>query len=304
MMRRAWVGWACALLLGGLVWLGRPSADEAAAQAGGSAPQAAPSLRGTQVDGRASAEASGALRVDAELRRLFDYQLAALGERDLPAVRKAVQQALQAQLNGAALKQALELFDRYVAYRRALSDGKAAAGGVAERLQQMRALRLQFLSESEVAGLFGEEDVYDDFTVKRLRIAADVSLSAEQKAARLKALEAGLPADLRAARLEPVKHLTLAEAEETLRKKGGGEQELYALRAGMVGQAAADRLSQLDREQAQWQTKVEAYRLEAQRLQTVAGLDAAQRRQALAGWRAQRFNPQEQLRLDAIVPPQ
>ncbi|MGR2678789.1 lipase secretion chaperone [Chromobacterium haemolyticum] len=304
MMRRAWVGWACALLLGGLVWLGRPGADEVAAQAGGSAPQAAPSLRGTQVDGRASAETSGALRVDAELRRLFDYQLAALGERDLPAVRKAVQQALQAQLNGAALKQALELFDRYVAYRRALSDGKAAAGGVAERLQQMRALRLQFLSESEVAGLFGEEDLYDDFTVKRLRIAADVSLSAEQKAARLKALEAGLPADLRAARLEPVKHLTLAEAEETLRKKGGGEQELYALRAGMVGQAAADRLSQLDREQAQWQSRVEAYRLEAQRLQTVAGLDAAQRRQALAGWRAQRFNPQEQLRLDAIVPPQ
>ncbi|MBN3002975.1 hypothetical protein JW897_04420 [Chromobacterium alkanivorans] len=303
-MRRAWMGWSCALLLGALVWLGWPGADEATAQAGGSAsPTAAPSLRGTQADGRARVEANGALRVDAELRRLFDYQLAALGERDLPATRKAVEQALSAQLSGTALKQALDLFDRYVAYRRALSEGKAA-GGVAERLQQMRALRLQFLSAGEVAGLFGDEDVYDDFTVKRLRIAAVVGLSAEQKAARLKALEAGLPAELRAARLEPVKHLSLAEAEEALRKKGGGEQELYALRAGMVGQAAADRLSQLDREQAQWQSRVEAYRLEARRLQTAAGLDAAQRRQALAGWRAQRFSAQEQLRLDALVPPQ
>ncbi|UJB30593.1 lipase secretion chaperone [Chromobacterium sp. Beijing] len=303
-MLRAWMGWGCALLLAALGWLCVSGADDAAAQTGVAAPAAAPSLRGTQADGRARVEASGALRVDAELRRLFDYQLATLGERDLPAVRKAVQQALQSQLGAAALGQALALFDRYVAYRRALSETKLAAGNVAEGLQRMRALRLQFLSASEVAGLFGDEDVYDDFTVQRLRIAADAGLSAEQKAARLKALEAALPAELRAARQEPVKHLALAEAEAALRKKGGGEQELYALRAGMVGQAAADRLSQLDREQAQWQARIDGYRREAQRLRAVPGLDAAQRQQALTALRAQRFNAQEQLRLDAFLPPQ
>lgn len=305
-MRRAWMAGGGALLLGALAWLGWPGPDQAAARAGGSVPlTAAPSLRGTLPDGRASVEAGGALRVDAELRRLFDYQLATLGERDLAAIRKAVQLALQPQLSGVALQQAMALFDRYVAYRQAVSDAKlAAAGSVAERLQQMRALRLQFLSASEVAGLFGSEDAYDDFTVKRLRLLADVSLSAEQRAAQLKALEAGLPAELRAARQEPVKHLALAEAEEALKKKGGGEQELYALRAGMVGQAAADRLSQLDREQTQWQARIDGYRREAQRLRVAPGLDAAQRQQALTALRAQRFNAQEQLRLDAFIPPQ
>jgi lipase chaperone LimK len=34
------------------------------------------------------------------------------------------------------------------------------------------------------------------------------------------------------------------------------------------------------------------------------GLDAAQRQQALTALRAQRFNAQEQLRLDAFIPPQ
>ncbi|MFC4490019.1 lipase secretion chaperone [Chromobacterium aquaticum] len=304
-MRRAWMAWGCALLLGVLAWLGWPAADDAAAQAGGTAPlAAAPSQRGTQADGRAGVEAGGALRVDAELRRLFDYQLAALGERDLSAVRKAVQQALQSQLSGAALRQALELFDRYVAYRRALSETKLAGGSAAEGLQRMRALRLQFLSAQEVTGLFGSEDVYDDFTVKRLRIMADAGLSAAQRAAQLKALEAGLPAELRAARQEPIKHLALAEAEEALKKQGGGEQELYALRAGMVGQAAADRLSQLDREQAQWQSRVDAYRRDAQRVQATPGLDAARRDQALADLRARRFNAREQLRLEAFIPPQ
>ncbi|OHX10416.1 hypothetical protein BI347_21790 [Chromobacterium sphagni] len=288
-----------------LVWQAWPQAQKplpAAAQAGRDGGFAA-SLRGTLPDGAVKAAANGQLQVNQELRRLFDYYLATLGERELPAIRAELRGYLQRTLSAAALKQAMDLFDRYVAYRQSLAGMTVAAGSdLAQRLARAQAARLQYFSQAEVEGLFGDEDRYDAFTAKRLAILADPVLSAAEKQRRIALLEQQLPPALRAAREDPVKHLALAEAEAELRKRGGSEQELYALRAGMVGQAAADRLASLDREQAAWQQRVADFNRDAMAIRQNGQLSEPQRQQAISQLQAQRFSQQEALRLAAFLP--
>ncbi|AUH50781.1 lipase chaperone [Chromobacterium sp. ATCC 53434] len=285
-----------------LAWWAWPSANPAGAGVAVAAGTFAPSLRGTAVDGAVRA-VDGSLRVDQELRRQFDYYLATLGERQLPAIRAELRRHLAQTLGVKALAQALNLFDRYVAYRQSLAGMTVAAGAdLPQRLASVRAAKLRYFSAAEVEGLFGDEDRYDGFTAGRLAILADPALSAEEKRRRIAELERQLPPELRAAREEPVKHLELAQAEEALRRRGGGEQELYQLRAAMVGQAAADRLSDLDREQAAWRQRVDDFKRDSAAIAANAQLNAAQRQQALAQLQASRFTSQEALRLPAYAP--
>jgi len=285
-------------------WWALHADDEAAlATAVSTTAPSADSLRGTEVDGNVRASASGELVLDQELLRLFDYYLATLGERDLKSVRTAVANALQRRLSGSALQSALDLFERYLQYKQAMDELEqqplAKGGTLADKLAAIRALRQHFFSAQENQSLFGKSDSYDDFTLKRMQLMSNTSLSAEAKAKRLSELENQLPPELKAARQEPVKHIALAEAEAALRARGGGEQEVYALRARMAGQAAADRLAALDKEQAAWKARIESFQQARQQILNDASRTPEQRQAALAELAASRFNAQEQKRLAA-----
>lgn len=269
--------------------------------------QFAGSLKGTQVDGNVRATANGELVIDEELLRLFDYYLATLGERDLKAVRSAIAGELQQRLSGKALQTALDLFERYLQYKTAMGELEkqlgTKAGKLPDRLAALRELRQRFFSPQENQGLFGRVDTYDDFTLKRLQLLADNSLSAEAKSKQLRELENQLPPELKEARQAPVQHIVLAEAEAALRKQGKGEQDIYVLRAQMVGQAAADRLAALDQEQAQWQARIENYQQERRQVLADANRSEQQKQAAVAELAASRFNAQEQKRLGAYEMP-
>lgn len=297
---------AAALLLGGTAaWGWWAAGDAPAVSTSIKAPAGtfAPSLTGTQVDGGARMSDNGELVVDEALRQLFDYYLATTGERDLNAVRAMIAAELKQRLSRPALEAALGLFDRYIAFKQAIAAATTQPSGqfssMADRLSAARKLRQRFFTASESAGLFGQEDSYDDFTLKRLQIMANKTLSAEEKSQRIRELENQLPDSLRKSRQAPMQEIRLNEAEALLHKNGGSEQDLYSLRAQMVGQAAADRLATLDQEQAQWKGRIDSFKQARQQIQQDASLDAQQRQAALDKLAADSFSPQEQRRLPA-----
>ncbi|AXE32066.1 lipase chaperone [Chromobacterium phragmitis] len=287
-----------------LAWWAWPDGEHAEAAAARQAARGgfAPSLVGTRPDG-AAAQSADRLVVNQRLRQLFDYYLATLGERDLAAIRAELRRELGRTLSVGALEQAMALFERYVGYKRSLAGRQAAAAtDLSRRLELVQTARRQFFSQAELEGLFGDEDRYDDFTAKRLAIESNPALSAAERQRRIAELERRLPPALRAAREEPVKHLRLAEAEEKLKRSGEGAQAMYQLRAGMVGQAAADRLDELDREQAGWQERLDGFKRERAAILGDGRLSAQQRQQAVAQLQSRRFSPQEALRLPAYLP--
>jgi lipase chaperone LimK len=299
---------ACARWLGGvlllplLLWLSLPQRLDAASDV--SARQVvAPSLRGTRVDGDARLDSKGRLQLDANLVTMFDYYLSAWGERSSQVIHAALRQTLAQKLPPEEQSYALDVFDRYLAFRKALAEQAPGArdGALDGRVARMRRLRQVYFNGEESAGLFGRGDAYDDFMLARLAIVQNVSLDERTRHARLAALDGAQPPDVQAMRRETVVHRTLARAERLLRMRGGDDAQMFALRARLVGDAAAGRLARLDQEKALWQRRLESYRTARQALLDAPGQTDPERRRQIAALQGNLFTPAERLRLAAYV---
>jgi len=273
----------CALALAGALALwangfGIPPPLQATAPGPLPAPTAAastpppfvPSMAGTRPDGLPDTAAGAALKVDAELRHLFDYYLSALGEADLPAIRSGIERELEQRLAPAAAAEAKRLLGQYLAYKRALAEAERGQGAPASgasfaaaarnRLLAMQELRKRHFSPAEAAGLFGDTDARDQDAIARLEVVDDKTLSPAQRLQRMADLDRKLPPALQEERTAPQRILNIEQQVETARKGGAGEDELFRLRAAAFDPQAAGRLAQLDREQADWLRRIAAYR--------------------------------------------
>jgi lipase chaperone LimK len=267
----------------------------------GAAP--APSLRGTVVDGDSRVDASGQLRVDQRLRDLFDYYLSTSGECSPAQIRLSLQEELMRRLPAAQFAQTLALFDRYLAYLQAQASGpgSGASGSLSSRMSKLHQLRSHYFSAAQTHGLFADSDRADSFELARRAILADPALDAFSRQSRLAALEAGLPAELRAMRAASMQALTLARADRLLRLQGASDQQVFAQRQRMAGTLAAERLVALDQERSMWRRRIHNYRAARQTLRDDTGLSAEARRAALQALRINLFTEQERLRLPAYV---
>jgi lipase chaperone LimK len=264
------------------------------------------SMEGTRPDGDLRQGAGDKLEVDAELAYLFDYYLAGLGEKPLDAIRAEIVRELDRRLSGARAMEARRLLDAYLAYKRALVDlerGLAPAAdpvqGMRQRLAAMRQLRQSYFSEEEIAGLFSASDAYDLDAVVRLEINSDKRLTDEQRKQRLAALDAGMPQKLRDAREAPTKVLRLEDAVVNARAQGAGDNEIYRMRAAALSPAAAARLADVDREEADWRRRIASYQARRQQLQQTLQPDEA----SLQQLRDASFSADEQKRLGAYEQP-
>ncbi|WP_317205604.1 lipase secretion chaperone [Janthinobacterium sp.] len=292
---------AGALALGALYFsLNRPDAPAPAARREADYFAFVPSMAGTRPDGDIKLDGGEQLRVDAELGHLFDYYLAGLGEKSLEAITSEIERELERRLTAAPAAAAKRLLARYLAYKRALAGiepglppTRDLAQAARARLSAMQALRLQHFSAAESAGLFGFSDAYDADAIARIEIEQDSALDAAQKRQKLAALDARLPAALREERAAPRRVLDIEEAARKMRADGAGDNAVYAMRAGALSAGAAARLADLDREEAAWKGRIDAYLAERAKLAATA---PPQELQAL---RDARFKPEEQKRLPA-----
>ncbi|MES2259258.1 MAG: lipase secretion chaperone [Pseudomonadota bacterium] len=257
------------------------------------------SMEGTRPDGALRQDGADHLVVDEELGHLFDYYLAGLGEKDLEAIRSEIERELDRRLAPAPAAQAKRLLASYLDYKRALVElerslppGADLAHTARARLAAMQQLRLRYFSAQDSAGLFGASDAYDDDALARVEIDADRALNPAQRKAKLAALDAKLAPALREQRDAPTRVMRLEESVQQLRSQGGGDNEVYRLRASTLSPQAAARLADVDREEADWKQRIGAYNTERARLANAAP-------DALQQLRDARFSPDEQKRLGA-----
>jgi lipase chaperone LimK len=289
-----------ALAAAGLLYytLARPETQEVRAPAATPDPFAfVRSMEGTKPDGNVREDGAGELVVDAELGHLFDYYLAGLGEKDLAAITMQIERELDARLGKAAAVQAKRLLANYLAYKRALVDAERALPATSDlakaaraRMAAMRALRAAYFTPAQIKGLFGFTDAYDDDALARMEVSQDKSLTAAQRADKLAALDRQTPAAVREEREAPTRIFRTEEAAQQLRAQGGSEDDVYRMRAAALSPEAANRLADLDREEADWKKRIGGY------LAQKAGVsDPA----ALQKLRDQFFSSDEQKRLGA-----
>lgn len=256
------------------------------------------SLRGTEVDGSVSFDANGQVVLKPGLRRLFDYYLSLIGERDPHQIRQLLADHLLGRYGANRAQRVLKHFDRYVAYQQRLAETKIGdAVDPQERLAKAMALRRELLGDDMATAFFAEEEALAALTLERMAIASDASLTADRKSGLLAELDRSVG---HTARAEADTASAVADQERRLAQAGANASQRAAEREALWGKDAAGRLARLDEERARWDARIEQYLFARSRIDGDRSLSPAARAQALAALRARHFDAAEQRRVASL----
>ena len=263
------------------------------------------SLQGSHHGVQLQQDGQGNLLISQSLIRLFDFYLAGMEEEGVDKVLLRIHRELAAQLQGAALDQARDLLRRYVDYRIALQTLPDIAADrlnpdvLRQRLDALNAMRQQFFSAEEYQAFFARENAEDEYMLQRLALSKQQGLSADQQQQALSELEAQLPEDVRRARSESTRYGELYATTQSMQAEGASAEQIRLIREQALGSEAAQRLAELDQQQAQWQQRLSDYASERDRLRA-AGLSQTDLDNALSELQTSRFDELERKRVQAL----
>ncbi|TYC57202.1 lipase chaperone [Marinobacter sp. BW6] len=171
----------------------------------------AASLSGTEIDGALTADASGDLIINLQVRDFFDYFLSTVGEVSPETAIQQIEAMARNHLPQPASDQALALLDEYLAYKQAslqvmqtrLDPARAGDPGyqlaaLGDALTQLKQLRATTFSSDAHQAFFGLEEAYSEYTLATLAIQQRTDLSEQGKQALVQWHRNQLPAQLRA----------------------------------------------------------------------------------------------------------
>jgi lipase chaperone LimK len=301
---------AALLCAAGWWWLVSPGAPFGARGAG--APESLAAASGQSLTMSAAApltvhttEAQASTTGDAflspDLRQTFEAMLfeatGGADMRDLAVLKKRLLALIPRYFPAQYIARAIALMERYVDYRVALGglkppidpgDPRALRAALDARQQA----REQHFTSQEYEVLFAQEARLDRYTVARIEIERNSALTTPQKQAALKDAERGLSDAQRAERDAATAHINVASQTAGFEAQGTPANERYAQRRAQYGDVAATQLGQLDREESDWQARLNDY----------AGAQARKASpEQLQLLRQQLFSQQEQLRVEAAL---
>ncbi|MFL9866297.1 lipase secretion chaperone [Paraburkholderia fungorum] len=337
--RSQWLAFVAvgAVSAGVAFWLNRtpPAHDASALNAGNAASSAQPvlalskdpatdlSIAGTlpaSLDGssppRLPTDGHGRLARTRAVRDFFDYFLTTQNEISVATLDALVHRQIAAQLDGTpAAAEALSVWQRYNAYLKALAQLPESAptpnqsqnqGGAklnVEALQlaldQRDALGARLMGEWNEP-FFGVESQQQHTDLARLRIASDSALSDAQKAARLAALDATLPPEIRAAHERARQQQAALDAIAQAQKQGGSLDAMRAQITQTLGPEAAERVVQMQQADDAWQSRYADYANQREQIDK-QDLPPQQRDAQIAQLRQQFFsNPGDAMRAASL----
>ena len=246
------------------------------------------------------------LVVNENVKNCFEYFISQYGERDISKIKQEFKDYIQQQYDAANSTQILDLWSRYLNYREQLSQ-ISAPQAAPDSLEYLKAifqttanLRATVFSPIEIEGLFGQENIYDEYTINRTAILQNKSLNETAKANQLNALLKNLPTDLQQ-QLEQLNTLeNLRQLSADIKARNGSPAEIRQMRLNLVGEAATQRLEQLDKQRVDWKSQVTQY-LDQRDEILHSGLSDVAKQQAIQQLKNKQFTtPEQQLRLNTF----
>ncbi|WP_282876074.1 lipase secretion chaperone [Pseudomonas peli] len=262
------------------------------------------SFGGTTVDGVFRLDANGNLLISEDIRRIFDYFLAAAGEEPLRTSVERLRAYIAAELPANAREQALVLLNQYLDYKRELVllerdlPQMANLDALRQREAAVQALRARIFDSETQQAFFAREEAYNQFTLQRLAILQNSQLDDAGKAAAVDQLRNNLPAEMQDTVLPQLQN-ELRQQTARLQAAGAKPEQIRQLRQQLVGAEATQRLEVLDQQRQTWKKRIAQYSTEKAAIENNPGMSASDKRAAIAQLAAENFDEREQLRLEA-----
>lgn len=261
------------------------------------------SQQDTEVNCQLKIDSSQHLVVNSQTRDCFEYFITQYGENDLEQIKIHFGKFIQGQYLEPARSQIMDLWTRYLKYREQLAQIQAPSAKQQDKnyfqkiFNSIQDIRKRFFSASEIEGLFSSEDIYQNYTLDRMQILEDSSLSEIEKARKLKERFEELPEDWQHNLQELSKLDDLHTLTKQIKARNGSAEELRQMRTALVGAEATQRLETLDTQRNAWQQRVTSY-LDGRDEIIKSNMSDSAKNQAIQQLRQQQFNSsQEQLRL-------
>ncbi|MEB3864400.1 lipase secretion chaperone [Acinetobacter sp. IK31] len=261
------------------------------------------SQQDTEVNCQLKIDSSQHLVVNSQTRDCFEYFITQYGENDLEQIKIHFGKFIQGQYLEPARSQIMDLWTRYLKYREQLAQIQAPSAKQQDKnyfqkiFNSIQDIRKRFFSASEIEGLFSSEDIYQNYTLDRMQILEDSSLSEIEKARKLKESFEELPEDWQHNLQELSKLDDLHTLTKQIKARNGSAEELRQMRTALVGAEATQRLETLDTQRNAWQQRVTSY-LDSRDEIIKSNMSDSAKNQAIQQLRQQQFNSsQEQLRL-------
>ena len=259
------------------------------------------SLRDTQVDGEVQFAADGSVRYTRSLRQLFDYYLSLTGEVAPAQLRAFVLAQLNVRYPSEVVAQLEQILDRYLACLRAFDQRMPELSALkgADRLAAMQRLRREMLGAELAEAFFAEDEAWDEFALAREALSKDRTLAPGERARALAELEAKLPEALRAGVLGERQSERVLARNSEITEQIADPAARFAAREAEFGSEVAARYALLEREQGNWDARVQAYVAARNELQARTPA-AVELQTQLSALRAAQFNESERQRIEAL----
>ncbi|WP_226973796.1 lipase secretion chaperone [Vibrio navarrensis] len=214
-------------------------------------------------------------------RALMEYSLSALGEKPLHQIQSeftALGEVIQ------PLQIDERLFATYLQYKQALVElepnwGTLDSVAFTELHQSLLALQQRFFTDEQIAMLFAEENQLRALAIEKMRLQSS-ALNQQEQQAMWQAQLADLPEYIQQsdANRRLIGELSQTEQED--------RQTAYLKRAELVGDAGAQRLSQLDVQRQQFADELQSYMLARSDILQADFLSTEQKQQQIEALRA------------------
>ena len=267
---------------------------------------ASASQQDIQINCQLKIDASNRLIVNEATKNCFEFFITQYGEKEIQQIKTDFVTYANASYSEPLLSQLTDLWSRYMQYREQMGSleapniDKEQASYYKAIFNNIKSLRKKFFSDYEIEGLFGIEDVYNEYTLARMSVMEDKKLSETEKAKNLQNLFEDLPEDWK----ENLKQLSqledLRKLTAEIKARGGSADEIRQMRMNLVGPEATQRLENLDGQRINWKNRVDGY-LQSRDSILKSNMNDSAKQTKIQQLRNQQFNnPQEQLRLETF----
>ncbi|EOD5129195.1 lipase secretion chaperone [Vibrio parahaemolyticus] len=226
----------------------------------------------------------------------FEFSLSSLGEHSLEEIQENIEESISQQ-NSLGID--VELFQTYLAYKRALSklepleDTTLSLSQLQRLNEAILNLQLEYFNDQQISQLFDEENRLRQLAIEKLVIKTYEQDSDYQQLLLNQALS------------EQPEYIQQSERNNALTRQLDqtallSSQDKYLARVELVGEEGAQRLQKLDEQRAAFETVLTNYLEKRADILDDEFLDSEQKQLEIANLRKQSFETTQWRRIEAL----
>ncbi|HCH5087413.1 lipase secretion chaperone [Vibrio parahaemolyticus] len=226
----------------------------------------------------------------------FEFSLSSLGEHSLEEIQENIEESISQQ-NSLGID--IELFQTYLAYKRALSklepleDTTLSLSQLQRLNEAILNLQLEYFNDQQISQLFDEENRLRQLAIEKLVIKTYEQDSDSQQLLLNQALS------------EQPEYIQQSERNNALTRQLDqtellSSQDKYLARVELVGEEGAQRLQKLDEQRATFETELTNYLEKRADILDDEILDSEEKQLEIANLRKQSFETTQWRRIEAL----